>query len=150
MSDTLNSFILAALVSVSPSDAGESVSIVRIVEDPQTYHLRTVTLQGTVRQVQRLQPYFLADVFMCYGAYRFILDDRTGSIEIGVRGICGTPAMRFPEIIKPEVSEGDRILVDAEIHAPGGYTGDGFPLFGDVLETVKAIASKFHHIARLD
>ena len=150
MSSTLRSFILTALVFLSRSDGLESVPIIHIVKDPQTYHLMTVTLEGTVRQVQRLDPYFLADVFMCYGAYRFILDDRTGSIEIGVRGICGTPAMRFPEIIVPDVGEGDRVRVDAEIHAPGGYSGEGFPLFGDVLETVKAIASKFHHIGRVD
>jgi hypothetical protein len=150
MSLTLSSFILAALVSVSRSDTVESVHIIRIVKDPQAFHLVTVTLEGTVRHVQRLEPYFLADVFMCYGAYRFILEDRTGSIEIGVRGVCGTPAMRFPEIITPDVSEGDRIRLDAVIHAPGDYSGEGFPLFGDVLDTVKAIASKFHTIGRFD
>jgi hypothetical protein len=150
MSSMLSSLMLAALVFLARADALEAVPIIRIVKDPQTYHLMTVTLEGTVRQVQRLEPYFLADVFMCYGAYRFLLDDRTGSIEIGVRGMCGTAAMRFPEIIAPDVSEGDRIRVDAEIHAPGGYSGEGFPLFGDVLESVKGIASKLHHIGRVD
>ena len=144
------SSLLTSLLYLTAANANESVPIVRIVKEPQSYHLTTVTLEGTVRHVQNLQPYYLADFFMCYGAYRFILDDRTGSIEIGVRGICGTPAMRFPEIIAPQVSDGDRILLDAEIHAPGGYDGQGFPLFGDTLEAVKAIASKFHRVARHD
>jgi len=135
--------ILFAAVNVPLARASEAVSVAAVIEAPYTYHLDTVILQGTVREIRNLAPYFFAEVFMCYGAYSFLLEDKTGDIEVGVRGICGTPAMRFPDILTREVSEGDRIVVEAEIHAPGEYAGDGFPLFGDVLKTVKAIVSKF-------
>jgi hypothetical protein len=130
-------------VNVPLARASESVPVAEVIDAPHSYHLDTITLQGTVREVRNLAPYFFAEVFMCYGAYSFLLEDKTGAIELGVRGICGTPAMRFPDILTRKVSEGDRIVVEAEIHAPGEYAGDGFPLFGDVLTTVKAIVSKF-------
>ena len=146
----LASLIFIAVLNHPTAAAYESVPIAAIVEDPYAYSLTKVTLQGSVREVKNLAPYFFADVFMCYGAYSFILQDRTGSIEVGVRGICGTPAMRFPEIIKREVSDGDRIVVEAEIHPPGDYLGDGFPLFGEVLNSVKAIVSKFVLVGSFD
>ncbi len=99
--------------------AEEPISIQRILEEPRLYHLRQVTLQGTARDVQPLDPYKLPnEIDVCYGAYLFKLEDDTGVISMAVLGICGRPLIRDPEI-----EDGQRVDVSATIQAPshGGY-----------------------------
>lgn len=98
--------------------AGDPISIQQILEEPQVYHLRHVTLQGTVRDVQPLDPYTLPNGTNCYGAYLFRLEDDTSTISVAVLGICGKPLVR-----DPEVEDGARVEVSATIQAPshGGY-----------------------------
>ncbi|MGH7228197.1 MAG: hypothetical protein ACREIH_03190, partial [Nitrospiraceae bacterium] len=75
----------------------------------------------------------------CYGAYTFVLEDGTGTIAVAVLGICGKPMIR-----NPEVSEGDQVVVQAHIYAPGrfGYfrDKDGQPILGEEREQVQAVA----------
>ena len=94
------------------------VSIQQILETPQVFHLRRVTLLGTVRDVQPLDPYTLPNGTNCYVAYLFRLEDDTSSLSVAVLGICGKPLIR-----DPEVEEGARVEVGATIQAPshGGY-----------------------------
>lgn len=98
--------------------AEEPVSIQQILEAPQVFHLRRVTLLGTVRDVQPLDPYQLPNGTPCYGAYLFRLEDDTSSLSVAVLGLCGKPLVR-----DPEVEEGARVEVGATIQAPshGGY-----------------------------
>jgi hypothetical protein len=99
--------------------AEEPIPIQQILEEPRIYHLRQVTLQGTARDVQPLDPYKLPnEIDVCYGAYLFKLEDDTGMISMAVLGICGRPLIRDPEI-----EDGQRIEVSATIQAPshGGY-----------------------------
>lgn len=98
--------------------AGESTSIQQILEEPLVYHLRHVTLQGTVRDVQPLAPYTVPNGDHCYGAYLFRLEQDAATIPVAVLGMCGRPVVR-----DPEVEDGDRIEVSATIQAPshGGY-----------------------------
>lgn len=98
--------------------AGDPISLQQILEEPQVYHLRHVTLQGTVRDVQPLDPYTLPNGTNCYGAYLFRLEDDTSTISVAVLGICGKPLVR-----DPEVEDGARVEVSATIQAPshGGY-----------------------------
>lgn len=98
--------------------AEEPISIQQILEEPQVYHLRHVTLHGTVRDVQPLDPYKLPNETVCYGAYLFRLEDDTSTLAVAVLGICGKPLVR-----DPEVEDGDRVEVSATIQAPshGGY-----------------------------
>jgi hypothetical protein len=98
--------------------AEEPVSIQQILETPQVFHLRRVTLLGTVRDVQSLDPYTLPNGTNCYGAYLFRLEDDTATLPVAVLGICGKPLVR-----DPEVEDGDRVVVNATIQAPshGGY-----------------------------
>lgn len=98
--------------------AEEPVSIQQILETPQVFHLRRVTLLGTVRDVQPLDPYTLPNGTNCYGAYLFRLEDDTSSLPVAVLGICGKPLIR-----DPEVEDGARVEVGATIQAPshGGY-----------------------------
>lgn len=98
--------------------ADEPISIQQILEDPTVYHLRRVTLRGTVRDVQPLDPYTLPNGTNCYGAYLFRLEDDTSTLPVAVLGICGKPMVR-----DPEVEDGARVEVSAVIQAPshGGY-----------------------------
>ena len=98
--------------------AEEPISIQQILEEPRVYHLRHVMLQGTVRDVQSLDPYTLPNGTNCYGAYIFRLEDDTTTLSVAVLGICGKPLVR-----DPEVEDGARVEVSATIQAPshGGY-----------------------------
>jgi hypothetical protein len=100
------------------SRADEPISVQQILEDPTVYHLRRVTLHGTVRDVQPLDPYTLPNGTNCYGAYLFRLEDDTSTLSVAVLGICGKPLVR-----DPEVEDGARVEVSAVIQAPshGGY-----------------------------
>lgn len=112
---------MLALVGVATPTllwAEEPISIQQILEEPQVYHLRHVTLHGTVRDVQSLDPYTLPNGTNCYGAYLFRLEDDTSTLAVAVLGICGKPLVR-----DPEVEDGARVEVSATIQAPshGGY-----------------------------
>ena len=98
--------------------ADEAIPIGQILEDPRLYHLRQITMQGTARDVQPLDPYKLPNDNVCYGAYLFKLEDDTGVMSVAVLGICGRPLVRDPEI-----EDGQRVEVSATIQAPshGGY-----------------------------
>jgi len=99
--------------------AEEPIGIQQILDTPQVFHLRRVTLLGTVRDVQPLDPYELPNGTHCYGAYLFRLEDDTTSLSVAVLGICANK----PLVRDPEVEEGDRVEVGATIQAPshGGY-----------------------------
>lgn len=110
--------ILAVLGIPSVLLAEEVIPIQQILDEPRIYHLRQVTLQGTARDVQPLDPYKLPNDTACYGAYLFKLEDDTAVISVAVLGICGRPLIRDPEI-----EDGQHIEVSATIQAPshGGY-----------------------------
>src|SRR5215218_8072325 len=74
--------------------AEEPTTIQQILDQPQVFHLRHVTLQGTVRDVQPLDPYTLPNGTNCYGAYLFRLEDDSSSLSVAVLGICGKPLVR--------------------------------------------------------
>ena len=119
---------LVLISTVSPAGtltgivgARDLISIGKVLAQPNTYHLQIIRMHGVVRQVEILKPH---DPYQpgdpCYGAYRFQLEDESGSIEVGVLGDrlhCGTPA----RAAAPEVAEGDRVIVQGRIHAPGEY-----------------------------
>lgn len=131
--------ISLALTPVAPLLADEPVPIAEILADPDSYHLRLVTLHGVVREVKTIEPYSLPSGAFCYGAYSFVLGDHTGAVEVTVLGLCGTPISRPPDVLV-----GDEVVVEAGIHAPG-HTGT---LYGPNLRmiprppptTVQAIA----------
>jgi len=117
----------------------DPVPIADILADPEPYQLRPVILQGRVQRIEVLEPYYQSSGSACYGAYRFTLQDDTGSLEIVVLGICGTPVLR-----PPLVTEGEMVIVVAQIRAPDGV---GYPRRSDgpappkeSLETVQATA----------
>ena len=62
-------------------DAQEVVTVQDILTDPALFHLRQITLRGTVRNVQSLDPYEIPAGSTCYGGYLFTLEDDTADSE---------------------------------------------------------------------
>lgn len=118
--------------------ADEPVPIGEVVADPDAYHFRIVPLEGTVRRVTPLPPYSPGKETTCYGAYTFMLEDETGSLEVSVLGICGTPLLR-----KPEVNDGERILLKAQILSPNRLTSTSK---GEI-KRLRALANEIVHAA---
>lgn len=140
--------VLLVLLVAGASWAAEPVPIGEILADPDLFHIRHVTFQGTVRNVVQLDPYFQTTEtagVVCYGAYAFRVEDDSGAIDVGVLGFCGVPVIR-----PPAVADGDQVAVTAQIHAPG-RTGAYLDLFGRFIPAgdrqVRSIAS---HISKLD
>lgn len=114
-------FFLCLMTVLRGTDAlpDEPVTISDIVADPEVFHLKQVTIQGVVGRVKELEPYYLPSGSTCYGAYTFLLEDDSANgtvLDVAVIGICGAPRMRFPE-----VADGDRVRVQAEIQVPSRF-----------------------------
>jgi len=128
-------------VRLSPASAADLVSVAQILEEPYIFHLKQVVLQGTVRNVQPLDPYKLPAGTMCYGAYLFYLEDETASINVAVFGICGVPTVK-----DPDVEDGARIELRATIQAPshGGYylSFQGLKVVGEREGVIQAVADQ--------
>lgn len=129
---------VSVMILAGLARADEPVSIGEVVADPDAYHFRTIPLQGTVRQVTPLPPYSPGQDTTCYGAYTFTLEDETGSIEISVLGICGKPLLR-----KPEVNDGEGILLAVQILSPNRLTSK---TKGEV-KRLRAIANSITHLS---
>jgi hypothetical protein len=134
-----------SLMSVSALDghniaiAADPVTIREIFDEPRSFHLKQVVLQGTVRNVQPLDPYKLPAGTTCYGAYLFYLEDDTASINVAVFGTCGVPLVK-----DPDVEEGTRVELHATIQAPshGGYylSFQGLKVAGEREGVIQAVA----------
>jgi hypothetical protein len=141
----LTSFILVIWMSglawQGMATATDPIAIKDILDAPRDYHLRQVVLQGTVRNVQPLDPYKLPAGTTCYGAYLFHLEDAVTSISVAVFGICGVPLVK-----DPDVQEGDRIELQATIQAPshGGYylSFQGLQVAGEREGMIQAVADR--------
>jgi hypothetical protein len=107
-----------SMVDCPYASAAEPITIGEVVDEPKSFHLKQVTLRGTVRNVTPLDPYKLQAGTMCYGAYLFYLEDKTSSINVAVYGRCGIPTVKDPDI-----EDGQRIELTATIQSPshGGY-----------------------------
>jgi hypothetical protein len=133
--------ITFASIFFSHAQAADSIAIRDILDDPRTYHLKQVVLQGTVRNVQPLDPYKLPAGTTCYGAYLFYLEDESASINVAVFGLCGVPTVK-----DPDVEDGARIELQATIQAPshGGYylSFQGLKVIGERENVIQAVADR--------
>jgi hypothetical protein len=133
--------LLLVFSALEPACAEEPLQIAVIEADPDTYHLRHVTLQGRVHDLQLLDPYYQPTGVACTGAYLFTLEDETGFMQVAVLGVCGIPVFRTPE-----VTEGDTILLKAVIHAPGrfgyNYSLEGLRRPGSSSAPLHAVANE--------
>jgi hypothetical protein len=127
--------------------AQELPSIEEIHAAADAYHLREVTLEGAVQHLRILEPYTLPSGLVCQGAYRFALQDETGMLDIMVPGWCGNQIPR-----EVTVSNGDRVAVKAELHAPGrrSYSLDmkGQRLETDDADHAHGIAKEITHLGQ--
>src|SRR5690242_12216534 len=134
------SIALGAVV-LSTAFAADPVTIREILDDPAIYHLKQVTLLGTVRNVQPLDPYRLPAGTTCYGAYLFYLEDESASINVAVFGLCGVPTVK-----DPDVEDGIRVELRATIQAPshGGYylSFQGLKVAGEREGVIQAVADR--------
>jgi hypothetical protein len=123
------------------AQAADLVTISQVLEEPRVFHLKQVVLQGTVRNVQPLDPYKLPAGTICYGAYLFHLEDDTASINVAVFGLCGVPTVK-----DPDVEDGTRIELHATIQAPshGGYylSFQGLKVAGEQEGVIQAVADR--------
>ena len=128
------------------STAGEPVTIREILDEPMSFHLKQVTLRGTVRNVTPLDPYKLPTGTVCYGAYLFYLEDDTAVINVAVFGLCGIPTVK-----DPDVEDGQRIELTTTIQAPshGGYylSFQGIKVATDKEGFIQAVADRITPLA---
>lgn len=134
------SIALGAIV-LSTAFGADPLTIREILEQPAIYHLKQVTLLGTVRNVQPLDPYRLPAGTTCYGAYLFYLEDESASINVAVFGLCGVPTVK-----DPDVEDGARVELRATIQAPshGGYylSFQGLKVAGEREGVIQAVADR--------
>jgi hypothetical protein len=132
-------FLLTMVTAHARSE--EPTTIQQILDEPRSFHLHHVTMQGTVRDVQPLDPYTLPNGTNCYGAYLFRLEDDSSALSVAVLGLCGKPLVR-----DPEVEEGARVEVSAVIQAPshGGYylSFRGLKVITETEGLVQAVADR--------
>jgi hypothetical protein len=109
--------------------AAESVTIERLQANPSSYHLKVVTLQGTVRQIQILTspppalPQINTQCLMVHPPYTFVLSDDTGFLQITVRARPPCVSRHSPAE-PPDIADGDTVSVDAQITVtPGSVPG---------------------------
>ena len=133
-------------VGIHTVAAQEAVSVQEVLADPALFHLRQITLKGTVRNVQPLDPYEIPAGSTCYGGYLFNLEDDTATLSIAVPGLCGVPMVK-----DPDVEDGVRVAVDATVQAPshGGYalSFKGAKIAMDQEGVVQAIANRITPLA---
>ena len=120
--------------------AQEAVTVQEILADPALFH-RQITLRGTARNVQPLDPYEIPAGSTCYGGYLFNLEDDTATLPVAVPGLCGVPMVK-----DPDVEDGARVVVEATVQAPshGGYalSFKGGKIAMDQEGVVQAIANR--------
>ena len=106
---------------------GVHVAIGKILQYPDAYDLRLVILKGTVKRVEL---YHWPDELVrsqsisylqlrCKGnsmpLYTFILEDDTGSLEVGVRSSLSCFLGNVPYPIQMGVTDGDQIIAEVQI-----------------------------------
>ena len=133
-------------IGSSYASAAEPIAIREILDEPKSFHLKQVTLRGTVRNVTPLDPYKLQAGTMCYGAYLFYLEDETSSINVAVYGRCGVPIVK-----DPDVEDGQRIELTASIQSPshGGYylSFQGLKVAREQEGVIQAVADRITPLA---
>jgi len=126
--------------------AQDTTTVQEILADPSVFHLRQITVRGTVRNVQPLDPYEIPAGSTCYGGYLFKLEDDTATLSVAVPGLCGVPLVK-----DPDVEDGARVAVDATVQAPshGGYalSFKGGKVAVDQEGIVQAIATRITPLA---
>lgn len=111
--------IALVAAGVSFASADEAIPIGTILKYPESYYLHAVTLKGTVGDVKLLPLPPDSILRSCaegvfYDPMTFTLEDETGSIVVDRLAQCWPTA----GLKVPEVTEGDEVIIEAEIRGP--------------------------------
>ena len=104
-------FFLGGSVSL----ADEPISIGTLLSSSSIYDHHMVAITGIARQLELYEPQRGYGCVM-YGAYSFLLDDGTGTIQVNVSGSC-TPGVVLP------VSTGNKVIVEGIFHVTSRDSG---------------------------
>lgn len=130
---------LVLIVLCSNPVSAEPVTIARLLADPHPYNLKVITIQGTAHQIHLLRdapdtrPRLDFQCYLVHPPYTFVLADETGFLQITVRGRPPCVSKHAPAE-PPDVSEGNRVSIDAQITVSVGYSA------GVASSTVEALA----------
>jgi len=120
---TLQPLWLVAVLACAPLDsslAAERLTIGQLQKYHASYHMHSVTLVGTVEEMQAFAPIraYAKKCFTYYGRAKVVLVDDTGSLQVENLGSC------FPDAAQSLPHDGDRIELTAQIHVyvPEGQT----------------------------
>jgi hypothetical protein len=114
--------IALVVTGASFSLANEVIPIGTILKDAESYYLHDATLAGTVRHVKMLPLPFKPPQscnpmeggrWSFYKPITFTLEDDTGSIVVDRLAACWPPGVKVPE-----VAEGEKVIIEAQILAP--------------------------------
>ena len=105
----------------------DAVPIGTVLANPKSYHAKEILLRGQARDIVQLPPYRTTRS-LCWGSYRFVLQDSTGSIPVFVQGACSISIMN-PDVKPRQVTEGEEVAFEAAIfvgdYGNGRYDPDG-------------------------
>src|SRR5688572_3612491 len=108
--------ILLASFPVSSSGA-DTMSIKDLKDNPKFYQLKTVSLQGMVKDLNAFPPH-PGMACTIFGSYAFTLVDESGEVDVEKVGRCNDVES------KPSVDEGDIVTVQGQVQVfPSGDLG---------------------------
>ena len=102
--------VLLASLHVSPSGAADTMNIRDLKYNATSYQLKTVSLQGTVKNLKVFPPY-PGGFTSAYGSYAFTLVDESGEVDVEKLG------RSFDAESKPPVNEGGVVTVQGHLQA---------------------------------
>jgi hypothetical protein len=103
--------VAIALVCADSSFAAERLTIGQLQKYHASYQMRSVTVVGTVEEMQAFPPMrvLTKSCFTLYGRGKFVLVDDTGSLQVESLGSCFPAAQHLPH-------DGDQVKVTMKIH----------------------------------
>lgn len=124
-------YIAGLVLLLGSAHASEQLTIEQLQEYGASYHLRTVSIVGTVQAMLAFPPLPIIDANGCsplYGIATFVLADDNGSLPVEVTGSC------LPAAADHLPREGDVIRMVAVIHV---YIPEG-----QSQQVIKAVAKQ--------
>ena len=109
--------VLLVSFHLSSSSAADILSIRDLKNNAMSYQLKTVSLQGTVKDLRAFPPH-PGKACTIFGSYGFTLVDESGELDVEKVGRCNDVES------KPSVDEDDAVIVQGQVQVfPSGDLG---------------------------
>jgi hypothetical protein len=109
--------VLLVSFHLSSSSAADILNISDLKNNAMSYQLKTVSLQGTVKDLREFPPH-PGNACTIFGSYGFTLVDESGELDVEKVGRCNDVES------KPSVDEGDAVIVQGQVQVfPSGDLG---------------------------